>query len=351
MSEYTYKTIGTCSREITVELEGNIIKSVSFLGGLSGESGGYCQNRGGDGQGQGHPAVAGKPLRQQGNLLRRPADLRAGRGLRGKRGEPVMIYDSHVHTEFSADSEMKIGDALAAAKSQGYGLVLTEHYDPDYPQGMIFEFSPEDYWKAYESLRGREDDLTSGLSLGVECGLIPDHREVLQDFIARAPFDQVIGSIHLVDGQDIYEKEYYTGREKDAVFTRYFQVMADMVRDDPFIDTMGHIDYICRVAPYEDPGLEYGRYHEYIDEVLRALVETDTAMEINTRRFGDKSVLAELEPVYRRYRQLGGKLVTVGSDAHTPDRVGKNIRLALDFAESLELTPVTFRNRKAVILC
>ena len=262
-----------------------------------------------------------------------------------------MIYDSHIHTEFSADSEMKIDGALAAAKAQGCGLVLTEHYDPDYPEGMIFEFSPRDYWREYEALRGRDDDLGSGLSLGVECGLIPGHAVVLRDFIAKAPFDQVIGSIHLVDGEDIYKREYYQGRDKDAVFTRYFQVMGSMVRDNPFIDTLGHIDYICRVAPYDEPGLEYPRYHEYIDEGLRALVETGTVMEINTRRFGDRSVLDELAPVYRRYRQLGGRMVTVGSDAHTPDRVGMNIRLALDFARSLELTPVTFRNREAVILC
>lgn len=80
---------------------------------------------------------------------------------------------------------------------------------------------------------------------------------MLREFIARVPFDQVIGSIHILDGRDIYEREYYSGRDKDAVFTRYFQVMVSMVRDNPFIDTLGHIDYICRVAPYEEPGLEY----------------------------------------------------------------------------------------------
>lgn len=262
-----------------------------------------------------------------------------------------MIYDSHIHTEFSADSEMKIAEALVAAGTQGYGLVLTEHFDPDYPGDWVFEFSPEDYWAAYESLRGRDDDLSSGLSLGVECGMMPDHAEVLRDFIARAPFDQVIGSIHILDNGDIYEKDYYPGRDKDSVFTRYYTVMAEMVRENPFIDTLAHIDYICRVAPYDNPGLEYERYHEYIDKILRALVETDTAMEINTRRFGDKAVLDELAPVYRRFRQLGGRMVTVGSDAHTPDRVGLNIRTAVDFAESMELVPVTFRNRKAVKLC
>lgn len=262
-----------------------------------------------------------------------------------------MIYDSHLHTEFSSDSEMKLADALAAARAQGYGIVLTEHYDPDYPGDWVFEFSPEDYWRTYESLRGRDDDLAGGLSLGVECGMTPDHAAVLQSFIARAPFDQVIGSLHILDNGDIYEREYYPGRDKESVFTRYYTVMAEMVRENPFIDTLGHIDYICRVAPYENPGLEYERYHEYIDDILRALVETDTAMEINTRRFGDKAVLRELEPVYRRFCQLGGKMVTVGSDAHTPDRIGSNIEMAVDFAECIGLTPVTFRNRKAVKLC
>jgi histidinol-phosphatase (PHP family) len=73
-------------------------------------------------------------------------------------------------------------------------------------------------------------------------------------------------------------------------------------------------------------------------------------MEINTRRLGAKEALESLVPIYRRYRELGGRFVTLGSDAHTPEAVGAHLRLAYDFAESLTLTPVTF-SRQQMVTC
>ena len=78
-----------------------------------------------------------------------------------------MLFDSHLHTEVSADSEMKARDALAAAEAQGIGLVFTEHIDFSYQGKLDFIFSPEEYWEMYEPLRGER------LSLGVELGMVP----------------------------------------------------------------------------------------------------------------------------------------------------------------------------------
>ena len=73
-----------------------------------------------------------------------------------------MIFDSHIHTEVSADSEMKAAQALARAEELGVGLVFTEHEDMDFPGEKDFTFSPDAYWEKYESLRG------GTLRLGVE---------------------------------------------------------------------------------------------------------------------------------------------------------------------------------------
>jgi histidinol-phosphatase (PHP family) len=71
-------------------------------------------------------------------------------------------------------------------------------------------------------------------------------------------------------------------------------------------------------------------------------------MEINTRRLGAKEALDSLVPIYQRYRELGGRFVTLGSDAHTPEAVGAHFRLSYDFAESLKLTPVSFSQQQMV---
>lgn len=253
-----------------------------------------------------------------------------------------MLFDSHLHTEVSADSEMKARDALARAEELGIGLVFTEHIDFSYQGKLRFIFSPEEYWAAYEPLRGEH------LSLGVELGMVPGELEMAKAFLARAPFDEVIGSIHLIDGGDIYEPSTYEGKTQREVYLRYFTLMRDMVRENPYIDTLAHIDYIARYAPYERPDITYADWHDAIDEVLRAVVETDTALEINTRRFDDRLAMKELAPIYRRFAELGGRYVTIGSDAHRKEVVGAHLALAAQMAEAYGLEIVTFCDRKRV---
>ena len=204
-----------------------------------------------------------------------------------------MIFDSHSHTAFSADSEMKAADAIAMAEKAGVGLVFTEHLDLDYPGEMDFSFDPQAYWQAYEPYRG------DNLRLGIEIGM---NEAILE------------GNLHFLE---------------QAAFHRYYDLMAENGRRyGARIDVLGHIDYISRYAPYDDPEVSYGAFQEDIDRILRAAIETDTVLELNTRRLGSRLACKELMPVYARYRELGGRYVTLGSDAHTSDAVAVNFGAA-----------------------
>ena len=251
-----------------------------------------------------------------------------------------MIFDSHSHTSFSADSDMTAEDALKAARARGIGLVFTEHLDVDFPGELDFSFDPEAYWRQYESLRG--DDLHLGIEVGMQAGTA----EASRAFVTRAPFDLVIGSVHLLRGIDIYEKECFEGREKDELYREYFRTMAEMIACHDFIDVLGHIDYIARTAPYENPELSYGAFADEIDAVLRPAVAQGVVLELNTRRLGSRRALKELAPIYARYHELGGRYVTLGSDAHGADAIGANFAAAEDFARAMGLSIVTFFARK-----
>ena len=254
-----------------------------------------------------------------------------------------MIFDSHMHTEVSADSAMKAADALERAAKLGVGAVFTEHEDMDFPGEKDFTFSPEDYWKKYEALRGEGERLRLGVELGMQEGLAEKNRA----FVKRAPFDQVIGSIHTLLGFDLYYETLYEGREKDEVYRLYLRAMASCVRSHgAFIDILAHIDYIARYAAYRDTELTYAVYGEEIDEVLAALIETDTVLELNTRRFDAPQGKSSLVPIFRRYRELGGREVTLGSDAHDACAVAFAFCEAQDLAESLGLRIVTFFARR-----
>ena len=254
-----------------------------------------------------------------------------------------MIFDSHMHTEVSADSAMKAADALERAAKLGVGAVFTEHEDMDFPGEKGFTFSPEDYWKKYEALRGEGERLRLGVELGMQEGLAEKNRA----FVKKAPFDQIIGSIHTLLGFDLYYETLYEGREKDEVYRLYLRAMASCVRSHgAFIDILAHIDYIARYAAYRDAELTYAVYGEEIDEVLAALIETDTVLELNTRRFDAPQGKASLVPIFRRYRELGGREVTLGSDAHDACAVAFAFCEAQDLAESLGLRIVTFFARR-----
>ncbi len=234
---------------------------------------------------------------------------------------------------------MQAEEALEQRKALGLGLVFTEHYDYGFEGDLDFTFSPEDYWRSYEPLRG------DFLRLGVELGMTFESREANRAFLQGAPFDQVIGSIHLIGGKDIYYRETYGERTKEDFYREYYRCMAEeaAVQD---IDVLGHIDYIARYAPYEDPEPDYGSFRKEIDEVLRVITERGIVLELNTRRLESRRALKELAPVFYRYKEMGGQFVTLGSDAHKKEQIGMNFARAVDFTEAMGLSVVTFCKRE-----
>ena len=254
-----------------------------------------------------------------------------------------MIFDCHTHTKFSADSEMSAVDAIKKAENLNLGIIFTEHFDYDAPGEYDFTFDPKKYFAEYKKFRGEK------IRLGVEVGLRKSAREINKNFIASADFDMVIGSIHLVDDFDIYYPEFFAGKDKNTAYKKYFAAMIEETSAEDF-DVLGHIDYICRSAPYENPAIDYENFKSEIDEVLKIIVEREKILELNTRRLDKKSVPDELLPIYRQYKNLGGKFITIGSDAHKVESVGNYFKTALNFAEELNLTPVTFKNRQ-IELC
>lgn len=250
-----------------------------------------------------------------------------------------MIFDSHMHTKFSADSQMTAAAAVARAKELNLGVVFTEHFDYGLKiYGKEFTFDAASYMNEYKNLRG------DNVRLGVEIGLRKSAREANADFLTQADFDLVIGSIHLVDDYDIYYPDFYAGKDKATAYGKYFQQMAEEIELADF-DALGHIDYICRNAPYDNPEIDYPTFAAQIDKVLNIVVEREKILELNTRRFYSPQAIAELVPVYKKYRELGGRFITIGSDAHQVKAIGNYFERALEFASELDLMPVTFCER------
>ena len=254
------------------------------------------------------------------------------------------MFDSHIHSTFSCDSKMKIEELSRKLKESDIGGIITEHMDIGYPTNpLAFLFDVPEYFAAYGSWRSDK------LLLGIEIGMQPVSHDENRVIARRYAFDQIIGSIHVVEGADIYEASFYEGREKKEAYQSYLNAMLQAIKDYDDFDTLGHIDYICRYATYEDPELYYDDEPALWDEIFQTLVEKDKALEINTRRLDLPGAGRALTKLYKRYKRLGGHFVTIGSDAHREVEVGRRLTIARDIAEAAGLTPVYFKERQRVL--
>lgn len=250
-----------------------------------------------------------------------------------------MLFDSHLHTTYSADSQMELDEACQRAAELGIGLVTTEHMDLLF-EDERFTFDVNDYLRSYNKRRGAH------LLLGIELGMQLKSAEMSRMLIEKHEFDYVIGSLHILFGVDMYLKACYAGRSRQEVYDAYFQTMLDNLKQHSYIDALAHIDFLCRYADFPQTDIIYSEQRERIDAVLQFLVEHDIVLEINARRLGDRQAVQHLQPIYQRYRELGGRYVTIGSDAHTPDSIASHFAQALELAEYNKLQPVYFKERQ-----
>lgn len=234
--------------------------------------------------------------------------------------------DFHTHSSFSGDSEEPMREMALAAVSRGLRtLCFTEHCDLDYPEeGFVPDFAA--YKAEYEATR---DEFSGKLELlfGVELGLMDYLAPRLCEITGKWDFDFIIGSSHLVDGADPYYPEYFEKHGANGGILRYFESILSNVKAFGDFDVYGHLDYAVRYSPEKKYAPE--DYRELLDEILRLLVAKGKGIELNTA--GLRSGLSHCNPhpfILRRYRELGGEIVTIGSDAHRAADVARDFAAA-----------------------
>lgn len=253
-----------------------------------------------------------------------------------------MIFDSHIHTMASPDSDMNPETAIDIMSKKNLGCIFTEHIDYN-PLGepffsVDFNVYPDDYIK-YK---------TDTVRLGLELNLIPECIEQNRCHAAHDALDYVIGSIHWVDGWDLFLAEEYYKQIGYKVYDRYLDYATEMIKTNDFFDALGHIDYISRYSPLPDKIVRYEKYSEAYDKLLITLIEREKLLEVNTKQFDDEEIRKNLFVIYSRYRELGGQYVTIGSDSHDEHRLGYKFDTALEMINKVGLTTVCFKERKMI---
>lgn len=257
------------------------------------------------------------------------------------------MFDFHMHSDVSYDGRATAEEMAVAAQKAGLReICFTDHldYDPGNPNNSM-DFNTEAYCQAYDDLS------VAGLVIrrGCEFGMLKDNRQTLTRDLQRRHFDFVIGSVHFIDGLDPYFPEFWETRTVDYAERRYLETILECLQNHDDFDVLGHLTYISktRYNPVKRP-MEYERYRDLTDEILRTLARKGKGMEINTSGRDACGVFLPDVVYLRRFRELGGSIVTVGSDAHDPSRAGQYCGEAIRIAADLFGHVCTFADREPV---
>ena len=272
-----------------------------------------------------------------------------------------MFADYHVHTEFSDDSRYPMEDVIRDAVKMGMDeICITDHVDygvkVDWDCGQEIQYrkgdplANVDYPRYMEKIRALKEEyqgkitIRTGMEFGVQMHTIPE----FEALFARYPFDFIILSIHQVEDKEFWTQDFQRGRTQKEYNGRYYQEMLDVVKAYKNYSVLGHLDLIKR---YDEAGIyPFENVKPMIEEILKIVIADGKGIELNTsfHRYGLSDSMPSRE-ILKLYRELGGEIITIGSDSHKPEHLGAYIDEGHEILKSLGYKQFcTFENMKPI---
>lgn len=253
----------------------------------------------------------------------------------------MVLFDNHNHSEFSFDGKRTSVEksTLAAADAGLGGVAFTDHCDffvpamkAEYEQLVPETFDINAQQAEIDRVQALIDGRIGGerkfrILKGIEIGMHEDCHGEIRRTLGENSFDQVIASVHYLDGIDPFYGGYYEGKDWKEAYGHYLETIWKEMTWLKDFDIMGHFDYVVRYAPYSRTSLLYRDFSDILDEMFRYLIQEGKALEINTKSYQEyngRLVTIDTE-VLKRYRELGGEIVSFGSDSHDTYRIGHAI--------------------------
>lgn len=247
-----------------------------------------------------------------------------------------ILSDCHLHSSYSGDSDTPMEEMILQGIARGLNtMCFTEHMDfdyPDYPDapGSIFLLNTDSYLYELARLKEKYHDKIRIL-FGVEMGLQPHLMRQNAIYAKSYEFDFIIGSSHVCNGKDPYYPGFFEGRSEEEAYREYFTSIYENIRKYSNFDVYGHLDYVVRYGANLDRDYSYEKYSDIFDAILELLLEKEKGIELNTG--GIKKGMKDFHPcmgVLKRYHELGGEIITIGSDSHDASHIADSFDKAAE---------------------
>lgn len=239
------------------------------------------------------------------------------------------MFDYHMHSSFSADCTVEMEEMVKGAIAKGLSeICFTEHIDYDYPdENFVFDFDKKKYAERIDTLQHKYANQIR-LKKGVEFGVQPHILDQYNELVKEETFDFIICSLHTVQRKGLHFGEIFEGRTVEEASQLYYDELLHCVKHFENYSILGHIDLIKRYAPQ----LVQNNFHDVLREIFQLIIPAGKGIELNTSgvRYGLPNGLPS-DDILKLYKECGGEIITLGSDAHRPDDI------AFQFNESREL--------------
>lgn len=240
-----------------------------------------------------------------------------------------MYYDYHMHSSFSQDSMTPMEDMINRSIELGITeICFTEHVDYNVIKNgeeTDYNFRRKEFFKSIDYFNDKYKNKII-IKKGVEYGLQVHSLGRYYEDVRSNNFDFVIGSIHSIDKYELIDRHLYNGKSQREAYRIYYQTLYNIIKEYKDYSILGHLDLVKRYGDLNNI-IDDRVFGDEIDEILKLAIYDGKGIEINTSNF--RYNLPDLTPssyILKRYRELGGKIITTGSDSHNPQQVGTEFK-------------------------
>ena len=253
------------------------------------------------------------------------------------------MKDCHVHSTYTDESYPEVADYIKACEDKKIDeITITD----------LFEYCNDKYsfafaWYKLNTSRAGKDPLVK-VNVGLEVGMRPDTVEDIHKCTRDKSIDYVVGTTSVVDNRSIYDSRFFEGVSRERAYRVYFENLlrnVELYKD--VVDTYGKIDQIIRCGPNPDLRIEYDDYKDILDEMLKIIAENRKGIEVSTLSFRSGGIVPfPSMKMLRRFKDLGGEIVTLGSCATSVSDLGRDYDFTYDILEGVGFDEVATYHKR-----